>query len=165
MRLTGLLALACLCTGTAAFAQVEERWDLPLDGRDWKLVAENRAGRLTERIYVIPGESEYFWSERIIIGHQRMAFSPDDYLTGFVEYLNETCRPFKMKPLQQNDTAVFLQWEGDCRITGEQFEYRRVQVAADGVHFLAYASKLKNLSEAKREAWLRMLGAANLKPR
>ena len=82
---------------------------------------------------------------------------------GFVEYLNENCRPFKMKPLEQKEQTVLLQWEGDCRITGEQFEYRRVQVAADGVHFLAYATKMNRLSAAKREAWLNIVGGAKLK--
>jgi O-acetyl-ADP-ribose deacetylase (regulator of RNase III) len=121
----------CLMTSLAALAQSPERWDLPLDPRDWKLAAENREGRLTERIYVAPGESEYFWNEKIVIGHQRLAFSPDDYLTGFLEFLNEHCRPYKVKPLQQEPSEVFLQWEGDCRITGQQFEYRRV-VARQG---------------------------------
>lgn len=160
--LAALLNLVLLATAPA-WAQAPERWDIPLDPRDWKLVAVNQEGRLTERVYVIPGESEYFWSERIVIGHQRLAYSPDDYITGFVEYLNENCRPFKMKPLEQKEESVLLQWEGDCRITGEQFEYRRVQVAADGVHFLAYAAKLNRLSAAKREAWLNIVGSAKLK--
>ncbi|MBX3677822.1 MAG: hypothetical protein KF853_12435 [Rhodocyclaceae bacterium] len=157
-----ILAIFFLST-TPVLAQTTERWDLPLDPRDWKLAAENRDGRLTERIYVAPGESEYFWNEKIVIGHQRLAFSPDDYLTGFIEHLNEHCRPYKMKPLEQEETAVFLQWEGDCRITGQQFEYRRVVVAKDGVHVLAYAAKLNRLSEAKRQAWLGILREAKLK--
>ena len=157
-----ILAIFFLST-TPVLAQTTERWDLPLDPRDWTLAAENRDGRLTERIYVAPGESEYFWNEKIVIGHQRLAFSPDDYLTGFIEHLNEHCRPYKMKPLEQEETAVFLQWEGDCRITGQQFEYRRVVVAKDGVHVLAYAAKLNRLSEAKRQAWLGILREAKLK--
>ena len=157
-----ILAIFFLST-TPVLAQTTERWDLPLDPRDWKLAAENRDGRLTERIYVAPGESEYFWNEKIVIGHQRLAFSPDDYLTGFIEHLNEHCRPYKMKPIEQKETAVFLQWEGDCRITGQQFEYRRVVVAKDGVHVLAYAAKLNRLSEAKRQAWLGILREAKLK--
>lgn len=157
-----ILAIFFLST-TPVLAQTTERWDLPLDPRDWKLAAENRDGRLTERIYVAPGESEYFWNEKIVIGHQRLAFSPDDYLTGFIEHLNEHCRPYKMKPIEQEETAVFLQWEGDCRITGQQFEYRRVVVAKDGVHVLAYAAKLNRLSEAKRQAWLGILREAKLK--
>lgn len=157
-----ILAIFFLST-TPVLAQTTERWDLPLDPRDWKLAAENLDGRLTERIYVAPGESEYFWNEKIVIGHQRLAFSPDDYLTGFIEHLNEHCRPYKMKPLEQEETAVFLQWEGDCRITGQQFEYRRVVVAKDGVHVLAYAAKLNRLSEAKRQAWLGILREAKLK--
>lgn len=161
MRLIGLLALACF--GAGAIAQIAERWDLPLDRRDWKPVAERQEGRLSERVYVVPGESEYFWSERIVIGHQRQAYSPDDYLAGFVEFLNENCRPYKMKPLHQDDKAVLLQWEGDCRITGEQFEYRRIQVAPDGVHFIAYAAKRNRLSEAKREAWLKQIAGTRLK--
>ena len=58
---------------------------------------------------------------------------------------------------------MLLQWEGDCRITGHQFEYRRVVVAQDGVHVLAYAAKTNRLSEAKREAWLAILSNAKLK--
>lgn len=157
-----ILAIFFLST-TPVLAQTTERWDIPLDPRDWKLAAENRDGRLTERIYVAPGESEYFWNEKIVIGHQRLAFSPDDYLTGFLEHLNEHCRPYKMKPLEQEQAAVFLQWEGDCRITGQQFEYRRVVVAKDGVHVLAYAAKANRLSEAKRKAWLGILREAKLK--
>lgn len=157
-----ILAIFFLST-PPVLAQTTERWDIPLDPRDWKLAAENRDGRLTERIYVAPGESEYFWNEKIVIGHQRLAFSPDDYLTGFIEHLNEHCRPYKMKPLGQEQTAVFLQWEGDCRITGQQFEYRRVVVAKDGVHVLAYAVKANRLSEAKRQAWLGILREAKLK--
>lgn len=153
----------CLLGTSPAWPQAAERWDIPLDPRDWKLAAVNQEGRLTERVYVVPGESEYFWSERIVIGHQRLAYSPDDYITGFVEYLNENCRPFKMKPLEQKEQSVLVQWEGDCRITGEQFEYRRVQVAADGVHFLAYAAKPNRLSAAKREAWLKAVTGAKLK--
>ncbi|MBK6630479.1 MAG: hypothetical protein IPG33_05220 [Betaproteobacteria bacterium] len=156
------LVLFCL-SAAAAHAQTTERWDIPLDPRDWKLAAENREGRLTERIYVAPGESEYFWNEKIVIGHQRLAFSPDDYLTGFIEHLNEHCRPYKMKPLEQGESAVFLQWEGDCRITGQQFEYRRVLVTKDGVHILAYAAKTNRLSEPKRQAWLGILRDAKLK--
>ena len=147
----------------AAFAQTPERWDIPIDPRDWKLAAENREGRLTERVYVAPGESEYFWSEKIVVGHQRLAFSPDDYLTGFLEFLNEHCRPYKVKPLQQEQNSVFLQWEGECRITGHQFEYRRIVVAKDGVHVLAYAAKTHRLSEPRREAWLAILRDAKLK--
>ncbi len=146
-----------------ALAQTSERWDIPLDPRDWKLAAENREGRLTERTYVAPGESEYFWNEKIVVGHQRLAFSPDDYLTGFIEHLNEHCRPYKMKPIEQSEMAVFLQWEGDCRITGQQFEYRRIVVAKDGVHILAYAAKTNRLSEPKRQAWLGILRDAKLK--
>jgi hypothetical protein len=157
------LAALLLSTTLPVLAQTPERWDLPLDRRDWKPVAERQEGRLSERIYVVPGESEYFWSERIVIGHQRQAFSPDDYLTGFIEYLNENCRPYKMKPLHEEEKAVLLQWEGDCRITGAQFEYRRVQVAPDGVHYIAYAAKLNRLSEAKREAWLKQIVGAKLK--
>ena len=153
----------CLMTCLPALAQSPERWDLPLDARDWKLAAEKREGRLTERIYVAPGESEYFWNEKIVIAHQRLAFSPDDYLTGFLEFLNEHCRPYKVKPLQQEPAEVFLQWEGDCRITGAQFEYRRVVAAKDGVHVIAYAAKTNRLSEAKRQAWLAMLREAKLK--
>lgn len=156
------LVLLCL-SAAPAIAQTQERWDIPLDPRDWKLVAENREGRYTERIYVAPGESEYFWSEKIVIGHQRLAFSPDDYLNGFIEHLNEDCRPYKMKPLEQDQNAAFLQWEGDCRITGPQFEYRRILVTKDGVHILAYAAKTSRLSEAKRQAWLDILREAKLK--
>ena len=156
------LVLFCL-SAAPAFAQTQERWDIPLDPRDWKLAAENREGRLTERIYVAPGESEYFWNEKIVIGHQRLAFSPDDYLTGFIEHLNEHCRPYKMKPLEQEKNAVFLQWEGDCRITGQQFEYRRILVNKEGVHILAYAVKSNRLSEPRREAWLGILREAKLK--
>lgn len=159
-----LRVLAMLSLSVApAFAQSPERWDIPLDSRDWKLAAENREGRLTERIYVAPGESEYFWSEKIVVGHQRLAFSPEDYLAGFLEYLNEHCRPYKMKPLLQEPQNVLLQWEGDCRITGQQFEYRRVLVAKDGVHVLAYAAKANRLSEPKREAWLNILRDAKLR--
>jgi hypothetical protein len=157
------IASALLLASLPVLAQTPGRWDFPFDPRDWKLVAENSQGRLTERIYVAPGESEYFWNERIVIGHQRLAFSPDDYLTGFLEFLNEHCRPYKVKPLQQEAAAVLLQWEGDCRITGHQFEYRRVLVAKDGVHVLAYAAKSNRLSEAKREAWLEILREAKLK--
>lgn len=156
------LALLCLCA-LPALAQSPLRWDIPLDPRDWKAVAEQREGRLTERIYVAPGESEYFWNEKIIIGHQRLAFSPDDYLASFLEFLNEHCRPYKVKPLLQEKTEVLLQWEGDCRITGSQFEYRRVVVAGDGVHVLAYAAKTNRLSEPKREAWLAIVRDARLK--
>ena len=153
----------CLLAAASAFAQTPERWDLPLDPRDWKLAAEHREGRLTERIYVAPGESEYFWNEKIVIGHQRLAFATDDYMTGFIEQLNEHCRPYKMKPLEQNEAEAFVQWEGDCRITGQQFEYRRVVVAKDGVHVLAFAAKQSRLSEAKRQAWLSILREAKLK--
>lgn len=157
-----ILATLLLCTAPV-LGQAPERWDLPLDPRDWKLAAENREGRLTERIYVAPGESEYFWNERVVVGHQRLAFSPDDYLTGFIEHLNEHCRPYKMKPIEQEQNAVLLQWEGDCRITGQQFEYRRVLVAKDGVHVLAYSAKTNRLSEAKRQAWLGILRDAKLR--
>ena len=162
MMKTSLVAVLFLLTFNA-FAQTPERWDIPLDPRDWKLAAENREGRLTERIYVAPGESEYFWNEKLVIGHQRMAFTPDDYLPTFLEFLNEHCRPYKVKPLLQEPQTVLLQWEGDCRITGHQFEYRRVVVAKDGVHILAYAAKTNRLSEAKREAWLSILREAKLK--
>ena len=157
-----ILALLCLFAAPA-LAQTPERWDFPLDPRDWKLVAENREGRLTERIYVAPGESEHFWNEKLVMGHQRLAFSPDDYLTSFIEYLNDNCRPYKMKPLEQTQTAVLVQWEGDCRITGEQFEYRRILVAKDGVHFIAFATKLNRLTEPKRQGWLAILRDAKLK--
>lgn len=160
--LSRLLPLFLLVSGPA-LAQTPERWDIPFDARDWKLAAEHREGRLTERIYVAPGESEYFWSEKIVFGHQRLAFSPDDYLAGFLEFLNEHCRPYKVRPLLQEQTNVLLQWEGDCRITGHQFEYRRVVVARDGVHVLAYAAKMNRLSEPKREAWLAILREARLK--
>ncbi len=162
MMRSGILSLLLLLAAPA-FAQTPERWDFPFDPRDWKLAAEHREGRITERTYVAPGESEYFWNEKIVIGHQRLAFSPDDYLTGFIEHLQEHCRPFKTKPLEQERNAVFLEWEGDCRITGHQFEYRRVVVAKDGVHILAYAVKTNRLSEAKREAWLAILREAKLK--
>lgn len=158
-----LLAAVLPLLTCAALAQTPERWDIPFEARDWKLAAEHREGRLTERIYVAPGESEYFWSEKIVIGHQRLAFSPDDYLAGFLEFLNEHCRPYKVSPLLQEATDVLLQWEGDCRITGHQFEYRRVVVARDGVHVLAYAAKSNRLSEPKREAWLAILREARLK--
>jgi hypothetical protein len=157
------IAAALLTAALPALAQTPERWDFPFDARDWKLAAEHREGRLSERVYVAPGESEYFWSEKIVVGHQRLAFSPDDYLTGFIEHLNEHCRPYKMKPLQQEPRAVLLQWEGDCRITGQQFEYRRIVAAKDGVHILAYAAKTNRLSEARREAWLAILREARLK--
>lgn len=154
---------AALAVAATALAQAPERWDFPFDPRDWKLVAENRDGRLTERVYVAPGESEYFWNERIVIGHQRLAFSPEDYLPVFLEFLNENCRPYRTKPLLQEKTEVLLQWEGDCRITGHQFEYRRVLAAKDGVHVLAYGAKSHRLSEARREAWLAILREAKLK--
>ncbi|MBM3391992.1 MAG: hypothetical protein FJY34_08485 [Betaproteobacteria bacterium] len=160
IRLFALL----FATALPAFAQTTERWDIPLDPRDWRLIAENRSGRLTERIYVAPGESEYFWNEKLVIGHQRLSFSPDDYLTGFLDFLSDQCRPYKVTPLKQEPTSVFLQWTGDCRITGPQFEYRRVEVAKDGVHIIAYASKTQRLSEAKRQAWLGILREAKLKP-
>ncbi len=162
MRLCRIMAVFLLAIAPA-FAQTPERWDIPLDPRDWRLAAENREGRLTERIYVAPGESEYFWNEKIVIGHQRLAFSPDDYLAGFLEFLNEHCRPYKVKPLQQEPHDVLLQWEGDCRITGSQFEYRRIVAAKDGVHVLAYAARMNRLSEPKREAWLGILREAKLK--
>ncbi|HMM55737.1 MAG TPA: hypothetical protein PKC23_12050 [Candidatus Desulfobacillus sp.] len=157
------IAACLLLLSFAATAFAEERWDLPLDPRDWKLVAENREGRLTERIYVAPGESEFFWNEKIVIGHQRLAFSTEDYMIPFMEWVDGNCRPYKMKPIEQTETAVFVQWEGDCRITGPQFEYRRVVVARDGVHVLAYSAKTSRLSEAKRQAWLEILRGARLK--
>jgi hypothetical protein len=100
MMKSSLAAVLFLLTFNA-FAQALERWDVPLDPRDWKLAAEHREGRLTERVYVAPGESEYFWNEKLVVGHQRLAFSPDDYLPTFLEFLNEHCRPYKVKPLQQ----------------------------------------------------------------
>lgn len=163
MKMKNTFAAVLLLLTFSVLAQTPERWDLPLDPRDWKLVAEKREGRLTERVYVAPGESEYFWNEKIVIGHQRLAFSTDDYMTGFIDHLNEHCRPYKMKPIEQTETAVFVQWEGDCRITGQQFEYRRVVVAKDGVHVLAFAAKQNRLSEAKRQAWLSILREAKLK--
>lgn len=158
-RLPCLLALAVL----PVLAQTPQRWDFPFDPRDWKLVAESSAGRLTERIYVAPGENEYFWTERLLVAHQRLAFSPDDYLVGFLEFLDENCRPYRVRPLQQEQTDVLLEWEGDCRITGRQFEYRRVVVAKDGVHVLAYAAKTQRLTEPRRAAWLEILRTARLK--
>ncbi len=164
MKLLRQFATLLACLPAGALAQpIAERWDLPLDQRDWKLIAQKSEGRRTERIYVVPGESEYFWSEQIVIGHLRLAYSPDDFLTGFIEDLTERCRPLKMKPIVQEAASVLLQWEGDCRITGPQFEYRRVVVAKDGVHYLAYAAKPNRLSEPKREAWLALLNAAKLK--
>jgi hypothetical protein len=160
---TGLSAAVTFLLTFGAFAQTPERWDIPFDPRDWKLAAEHREGRLSERIYVAPGESEYFWNEKIVVAHQRLAYTPDDYLAGFIAYLDEHCRPYRMQPLQQEHTSVLLQWEGDCRITGHQFEYRRVLVAKDGVHVLAYAAKANRLSEPKREAWLAILRDAKLK--
>ena len=157
------IVAALLAVALPALAQTPERWDIPFDARDWKLAAENRDGRLVERVYVAPGESEYFWNEKIVIGHQRLAFSTEDYMTGFLERLEGDCRPFKMKPIEQTETNVFVQWEGDCRITGPQFEYRRIVVSGDGVHILAFATRSNRLSEAKRQAWLAILRDARLK--
>ncbi|BBO20718.1 MAG: hypothetical protein HKUEN07_18230 [Rhodocyclaceae bacterium] len=163
MKMKNTFAAVLLLLTFSVLAQTPERWDLPLDPRDWKLVAEKREGRLTERVYVAPGESEYFWNEKIVVGHQRLAFSTDDYMTGFLEYVDGNCRPYKMKPLEQSEAEVFVQWDGDCRITGPQFEYRRVLVAKDGVHVFAFAAKTNRLSEAKRQAWLEILRSARLK--
>ncbi|MDR2240012.1 MAG: hypothetical protein LBE33_06160 [Zoogloeaceae bacterium] len=162
-RIKPCLTAALLLLTFSATAQTPERWDIPLDPRDWKLVAERQEGRLTERVYAAPGESEYFWNEKLTIGHQRLAFSPDDYLPAFLDFLSENCRPYKVTPIKQEASDVLLQWEGDCRITGSQFEYRRIVAAKDGVHIIAYAAKTNRLSEPKREAWLAMMRDAKLK--
>jgi len=147
----------------AVFAQTPADWDIPFDSRDWKLAAERQEGRTTERIYVAPGESEYFWNEKLTVAHQRLAFSPEDYLVGFLQYMSDQCRPYTSKPLVQEANDVLLQWEGNCFVTGEQFEYRRIVAAKDGVHVLAYTVKANRISEPKREAWLNILREAKLK--
>ncbi len=167
MNLTRLLPLVLSAVLSAltfsSFAQSPQRWDISFDPQDWKPVAENREGRLTERIYVAPGESEYFWNEKLTIGHQRLAFSTDDYMTGFLEFIDENCRPYKMTPIEQTKESVFVQWDGDCRVTGQQTEFRRVIVAEDGVHVIAFAAKKSRLSESKRAAWMKIIGEAKLR--
>jgi hypothetical protein len=58
---------------------------------------------------------------------------------------------------------VLIQWEGNCRVIGPHFEFRRVTVAKDGIHFIAYAAKPNRLSEPRKEAWLAIIRGATLK--
>lgn len=160
------IATVCLWLAAAAPAiaqETTERWNFPLDGREWKLVQPGADARPGERVYVRPGENAYFWSERIASGHQAGGSGPDDYIVGFVEDLIENCRPLKVSPVVQEPTSVIFQWEGDCRIVGPQFEYRRVVAATDGIHYLAYSAKPNRLTPGKQASWLAIIRAAQIK--
>ncbi len=140
-----------------------ERWNVPIDPRDWKLVQQEGNERQAERTYVRHGENAYFWNERIVSGFRATGANPEDYIAAYVEELMESCRPLKVKAIDQDAASIIFQWQGDCRIYGPQIEYRRVTLTEDGLHYFAYATKPSRLSEAKREAWLATLRAAKVK--
>ena len=162
MRFALCLLLAASLHAEAQMA--EERWRFALDGREWKLVPQDVDAPAGEQTYVRPGENAYFWTERVVSGFQRGAENPEEYVKPFVENLLDRCRPLKVSPLAQIPSSVIFQWEGDCRIVGPQFEYRRVDQAANGIHYLAYSAKPKQLTPEKKEAWLAIIRQASLKP-
>lgn len=163
MRL--LLCLLPLAVSLAASAQMpEERWRFALDGREWKLaVSQDMDSQAEELIYVRPGENAYFWTERIVSGHTRNATNLEEYSKAFVEGLLDRCRPFKVSPVAEKPASVIFQWEGDCRISGAQFEYRRVDQSGDGIHYLAYSAKPNRITPEKKETWLTIIRNATLK--
>ena len=144
-------------------AVAQDRWSFALDGREWKLVPQNLDAPAGELTYVLPGENAYFWTERITSGYQAAASSPDEYIKAFIEELLDHCRPFKVSPIAQEPASVIFQWEGDCRIAGPQFEYRRVMPGKNGIHYLAYSAKPNRLTPEKKEAWLAVIRNATLK--
>lgn len=157
--LFGLVVL----TAHAQTPPAGERWDVPLDPRDWKLVQHDGNERQSERAYVRHGDNAYFWNERIVSGFRATGANPEDYIAGFVEELMESCRPLKVSALDQDAASILFQWQGDCRIYGPQIEFRRVMLDKGGLHYFAYATKPGRLSDAKKELWLATLRGARLK--
>lgn len=141
----------------------QEHWSFALDGREWKLVPQNVDAPAGERTFVLPGENAYFWTERVTTGYKLGTSSPEEHAKAFIEELLERCRPLKVTPIVQEPASVVLQWEGDCRIVGPQFEYRRLAPGKNGIHYLAYSAKPNRLTPEKKEAWLATIRNATLK--
>ena len=156
-----LLSLCLVALPTAA-QEPPERWQFSFDAREWKPVRQSVDAPSGESTYVLPGENAYFWTEQITSGYKSVASNPDEYITAFIQNLLERCRPLKVSPVEQTPTSVIFQWEGDCRIVGPQFEYRRVVAGRSGVHYLAYSAKPARLTPEKKEAWLAVLRNATL---
>ena len=165
MRLAAhvVLLLLCLAALPGAAQAPPERWRFTLGDGEWKLVQPDMDAPAGEQIYVRPGENAYFWTERITSGYKVGGASLDDYAKAFTDELLERCRPLKVSPVMHSPASVIFQWEGDCRVVGPQFEYRRVASVRSGVHYLAYASKPSRLTPEKKEAWLAVIRNATLK--
>lgn len=158
-----LLLLLELAAPAAGALEPVERWQFSFDAREWKPVRQSIDAPPGENTYVLPGENAYFWTEQITSGYKGVATAPDEYIAEFIQNLLERCRPLKVSPVEQTPTSVIFQWEGDCRIVGPQFEYRRVVAGRNGVHYLAYSAKPARLTPEKKAAWLAVLRNAMLK--
>jgi len=140
-----------------------EHWDFKLDARKWTLAYRNADARETAHMYVLEGENTYFWNELVSSYHYKVTTTPDEHVMAFIQDLSERCIPLKVNPMGNGPNSVILQWEGDCRVTGPQFEIRRVDSNTSGFDHLVYSAKTTRVTQEKKEAWLAIIQAAKLK--
>ncbi len=140
-----------------------EHWDFKPDTRKWTLAYRNADAHEAARMYVLEGENTYFWNELVSSYHYKVTTTPDEHVMAFIQDLSERCIPLKVNPMGNGPNSVILQWEGDCRVTGPQFEIRRIDSNASGFDHLVYSAKTTRVTQVKKEAWLAIIQAAKLK--
>ena len=156
------LASGCV-TQTTNKDAVPEHWNFGLDLGIWQLGYEADDEEQALREYVLKGQTVTNWTELISSLHLPNPVSPRAMFEVFKFGLLLDCPAAHVSIIKETkDSIVFEWWHEDCGSNPAQDEIRRISATRDGTFTLSFAEKKRQMSPAKRDAWISTINAATI---
>lgn len=137
----------------------------PADGTEPTVFTQDRAPVYVLTRVVVEGASAQDWSESLDITDTRRRDAPRTVARWYEEFraTGETSCPSEWTVLAEDKASMtFERVSGDCPPHVAQHALYRVLYGRSEV-FTLVATRKGSMDEATREAWLKVLGSANLK--
>jgi hypothetical protein len=151
----------------SAYPDYAERlsFQLPLDGRQWKVgyKAEDRAQVIFE--YVLQGETVENWTELVTIqsfDKQYIKFPPPETAMNLLkERMVQRCPTVEWNVNERTKESILYEWRiKNCPPNPDQMEIARLIEGKWNRYRVAYATKVSELPQRKRTDWIKSLREA-----
>src|SRR5204862_3871620 len=104
------------------------------------------------------------WSELITSYYAKASLSPRISYDNLRDALSRECPSLRISIIDESANNIVFEWEHDgCQGYPAQHEIRRIMNTNSGTRALSFTVKLPNLSAEKRETWLGIIKAAQIK--
>jgi hypothetical protein len=141
-----------------------DQWSFDFDSRQWKLANRVDGPKEFVREYVLMEETLDNWSELITSYSINASLSARISYDNLRDALSRECPSLRISIIEESPNNIVFEWEHDgCQAYPAQHEIRRITNINSGTRALSFTAKLPNLSAEKREVWLGIIKAAQIK--